>query len=60
MSPGKLFLPYIVSRQVCVHSNTNNDYGIILSRKKENVAQYLHKVICQDFVKIREDEPLHL
>lgn len=43
-----------------MHSNTNNDYGIILSRKKENVAQYLHKVICQDFVKIKEGEPLHL
>lgn len=57
MSPGKLFLPYIVSGQVFGHSNTNSDSGIILSRKKENVAQYLHKVICQGFVKIREDEP---
>lgn len=60
MSPGKLFLPYIVSGQVFGHSNTNSYSGIILSRRKENVAQYLHKVVCQGFVKIREDEPLHL
>ena len=60
VSPGKLFLPYIVSGQVFGHSNTNRDSDIILSRKKENVAQSLHKVVCQEFVKIREDEPLHL
>lgn len=60
MSPSKLFLPYIVSGQVFGHSNTNRDSDIILSRKKENVAQYLHKVVCQDFVKMREDEPLCL
>lgn len=52
VSPGKPFLPYIVSGQVFGHSNKNRDSDIILSRKKENVAQYLHKVICQDFASI--------
>lgn len=60
MNPNKFCIPYIVSGQVFGHSNTNRDSGIILIRKKENVAQYLHKIICQDFVKIREDEPLRL